>query len=123
VRGGTGGVRLVCPPGRGGWAERRIIIRPSKSAADEASILAEMGAPLVVRPGATVRPHAWLMDAIEVRAYRHTMETVNRHLETMGSERLYARTNAGFELSNLKREKKRCVSIDPLLKIRKNDAL
>ena len=44
-----------------------------------------------------MRPHAWLMDAIEVRAYRHTMETVNRHLETMGSERLYARTNAGFE--------------------------
>ena len=98
MKGGIGGVRLVCPPGRGGWAERRIIIRPSKSAADEASILAETGAPLVVRPGATVRPHAWLMDAIEVRAYRHTMETVNRHLETMGSERLYARTNAGFEL-------------------------
>ena len=45
-----------------------------------------------------MRPHAWLMDAIEVRAYRHTMETVNRHLEQMGIERLYARTNAGFEL-------------------------
>ena len=25
---------------------------------------------------ATMRPHAWLMDAIEVRAYRHTIETV-----------------------------------------------
>jgi hypothetical protein len=97
MKGGIGGVRLVCPPGRGGWAERRIIIRPSKSAADEASILAEMGAPLVVRPGATVRPHAWFMDANALHAYRHTMETVNRHLETMGSERLYARTNAGFE--------------------------
>jgi len=97
MKGGIGGMRLACPPGRGGWAERRIIIRPSKSAADEASILAEMGAPLVVRPGATVRPHAWFMDAIEVRACPHTMETVNRHLEQMGSERLYARTNAGFE--------------------------
>jgi hypothetical protein len=97
MKGGIGGVRLVCPPGRGGWAERRIIIRPSKSAADEASILAEMGAPLVVRPGATVRPHAWFMDANALHAYRHTMETVNRHLETMGSERLYAPTNAGFE--------------------------
>ena len=95
--GGTGGVRLVCPPGRGGWAERRIIIRPSKSAADEASILAEMGAPLVVRPGATVRPHAWWMDANALRAYRHTMETVNRHLETMGSERLPRGANPGFE--------------------------
>jgi hypothetical protein len=77
--------------------EGRIIIRPSKSAADEASILAEMGAPLVVRPGATVRPHAWFMDAIEVRACPHTMETVNRHLETMGSERLPRGANPGFE--------------------------
>jgi len=46
-----------------------------------------------------MRPHAWRMDAIAVRAYRHTMETVNRHPETMGSERLSARTNAGFELN------------------------
>jgi hypothetical protein len=37
------------------------------------------------------------MDAIEVRVYRHTMETVSRHLEQMGSERRSARTNAGFE--------------------------
>jgi hypothetical protein len=47
---------------------------------------------------ATIRPHAWFMDAIELRAYRHTIETVNRHLEKMGSERLSARSNAGFEL-------------------------
>ncbi|MCL6541137.1 hypothetical protein [Roseiflexus sp.] len=47
---------------------------------------------------ATIRPHAWFMDAIELRAYRHTIETVNRHLEKMGSERLSARRNAGFEL-------------------------
>jgi hypothetical protein len=47
---------------------------------------------------ANMRPHAWFMDAIELRAYRHTIETVNRHLEKMGIERLYARTNAGFEL-------------------------
>ncbi len=53
---------------------------------------------LVPVRGATMRPPAWLMDAIEVRAYRHTIETVNCHLETMGSERLCARTNAGFEL-------------------------
>ena len=91
-------MRLVCPPGRGGWAKRRIIIRPSKSAADEASILAETGVRLVPVRRANMRPHAWFMDDIELRAYRHTMETVNRHLEQMGSERLYARTNAGFEL-------------------------
>ena len=46
---------------------------------------------------ATMRPHAWLMDAIELRAYRHTIETVNSQLEKMGIERLYTRTNAGFE--------------------------
>ena len=45
-----------------------------------------------------MRPHAWLMDAIEVRAYRHTIETVNRHLEKIGSERLPRGANAGFEL-------------------------
>jgi len=45
-----------------------------------------------------MRPHAWLMDVIELRAHRHTIETVNSQLEKMGIERLYARTNAGFEL-------------------------
>jgi len=44
-----------------------------------------------------MRPHAWWMDAIAVRADRHTMETVNRHLETMGGERLPKGANAGFE--------------------------
>jgi len=45
-----------------------------------------------------MRPHAWFMDAIEVRAYRHTIETVNRQLEKMGIERLPRGANAGFEL-------------------------
>jgi transposase, IS4 family len=45
-----------------------------------------------------MRPHAWFMDAIELREYRHTIETVNSQREKMGIERLYARTNAGFEL-------------------------
>ena len=68
------------------------------SAADEASILAETGVRLVSVRRANMRPHAWFMDDIELRAYRHPIETVNSHLETMGIERLYARTNAGFEL-------------------------
>jgi len=68
------------------------------SAADAASILAETGGQLVPGRRANMRPHAWLMDAIALRAYRHTIETVNRQLETMGIERLSARTNAGFEL-------------------------
>jgi len=77
---------------------RRLGDTASKSAADAASILAETGVRLVPVRRATMRPHAWCMDAIEVRAYRHPIETVNRHLETMGIERLDARPNAGFEL-------------------------
>jgi hypothetical protein len=38
------------------------------------------------------------MDAIEVRAYRHTIETVNSQLEKMGAERLPRGANAVFEL-------------------------
>ena len=68
------------------------------SAVDEASILAETGVRLVPVRRATMRPPAWFMDAIAWRAYRHTIETVNRQLEKMGIERLSARTNAGFEL-------------------------
>ena len=77
---------------------RRLGDTASKSAADAASILAETGGRLVPVRRATMRPHAWLMDAIELRAYRHTIETVNRQLEKMGIERLDARTNAGFDL-------------------------
>ncbi len=47
---------------------------------------------------ATMRLHAWFMDVIELRAYRHTIETVNSQLEKMGIERLPGGTNAGFEL-------------------------
>jgi len=45
-----------------------------------------------------MRPHAWLMDAIALRADRHTTETINRHLEKMSARRLTAGANAGFEL-------------------------
>jgi transposase, IS4 family len=76
---------------------RRLGDTASKSAADEASILAETGVRLVPVRRANMRPHAWVMDDIELRAYRHPIETVNRHLEKMGIERLDARTNAGFE--------------------------
>jgi hypothetical protein len=68
------------------------------SAADEASILAETGVRLVPVRRANMRPHAWFMDDIELRAYRHTIETVNSQLEKMGAGRLTAGANAGFEL-------------------------
>jgi len=73
---GVRDLRLACPPGRGGWAERRIIIRRN-GAADEASILAETGVRLVPVRRATMRPHAWLMDAIELRAHRRGIEMTN----------------------------------------------
>jgi len=68
------------------------------SADDEASILAETGVRLIARRKANMAPHAWFMDELELREYRHTIETVNSQLEKMGIERLYARTNAGFDL-------------------------
>ena len=68
------------------------------SAADEASTLAETGVRLVPMRRANMRPHAWFMDVIALRAYRHTIETVNSQLEKMGAERLPRGANAVFEL-------------------------
>lgn len=71
------------------------------SAADEASMLAESGVRLIPVRRANMRPHAWFVDDIELQEYRHTIETVNSQCEKMGLERLYARTNTGFELKVL----------------------
>jgi hypothetical protein len=72
--------------------------KADNSAADAASILAETGVRPVPARRATMRPHAWLMDAIELREYRHTIETVSSQLEKMGAAHLTAGANAGFEL-------------------------
>jgi hypothetical protein len=71
------------------------------SAADEASMLAETGVRLIPVRRANMQPHAWFIDDIELHDYRHTIETVNSQCEKMGLERLYARTNPGFELKVL----------------------
>ena len=47
----------------------------------------EKGVRLIPVRRANMRPHAWFMDDIELRAYRHTIETVNSQLEKMGIER------------------------------------
>jgi len=44
---------------------------------DAVSIRAETGVRLVPVRRATMRPHAWLMDAIEVRAHRRCVEMTN----------------------------------------------
>lgn len=48
-----------------------------------------------------MKPHEWFIVDIELREYRHTIETVNSQCEKIGLERLYARTNTGLELKVL----------------------
>lgn len=50
---------------------------------------------------ANMKPHEWFIVDIELREYRHTIETVNSQCEKIGLERLYARTNTGLELKVL----------------------
>lgn len=71
------------------------------SAADEATMLGETDVRLIPVRRANMQPHAWFLDEIELHDYRHTIETVNSQCEKMGLERLYARTNPGFELKVL----------------------
>jgi len=70
------------------------------SALDEASILNEVGARLVPIRKANMRPNAWA-DDYDLRHHRHTIESVNSQLESMGIQRLHARTNPGLELKVL----------------------
>ena len=65
---------------------------------DETTIFAELGVRLVPVRKANMQAHAWFLDELELREYRHTIETVNSQLESMGVERLRARTNQGFDL-------------------------
>ena len=58
----------------------------------------ELGVRLVLVRKANMAPHAWFLDALDLRAYRHMIETLNSQLESMGVERLRARTNQGFDL-------------------------
>jgi hypothetical protein len=69
------------------------------SAADEGSILEEGQVRLIPVRRKNMQPHAWFLDELELREYRHTIETVNSQLEKMGVERLHARTHAGLELN------------------------
>jgi hypothetical protein len=56
--------------------------KADNSAADAASILAETGVRLVPVRRATMRPHAWCMDAIELRAHRRGIEMTNGQQST-----------------------------------------
>lgn len=87
---------VVLPPGA-----RLLGDKADNSAPDEATLLAATGVRLIPVRRANIQPHAWFVDEIELHDYRHTIETVNSQCEKMGLERLYARTNGGFELKVL----------------------
>lgn len=64
---------------------------------DEASIWEESEVQFVPVRRANMTPNP-LDERVLLRIYRKAIESVNSQLERMGVERLYARTNAGFEL-------------------------
>jgi hypothetical protein len=70
----------------------------SNSAKDEGSILEEAQVRLLPVRRKNMKQHEWFVDELELREYRHTLETVNSQAEAMGIERLHARTNAGVEV-------------------------
>jgi len=86
----------VLPPGARLFGDKAY-----NSAPDEASMMGDTRVRLIPVRRANMQPHAWFVDDIELRDYRHTIETVNSQCEKMGLERLHARTNPGFELKVL----------------------
>lgn len=66
------------------------------SAADEAA-LAGFGLRLIPVRKKNMKPHHWI-DELNLEYYRHGIETVNSQLESMGIQRLRARTYTGFEI-------------------------
>lgn len=80
------------------WGARVFGDKAFNSRTDEASIAAATGVRLVPVRKRNMRPHAWFVDELELEEYRHTIETVNSQLESMGVERLRARTNQGLDL-------------------------
>lgn len=62
-----------------------------------ASILRETGVQLIALRRKNMRPLDWA-DDYDLRQYRRRIETINSQLESMGFERLHARSNLGFEI-------------------------
>jgi hypothetical protein len=62
-----------------------------------ASILKDTGVRLIAKPRRNMRPLDWI-DEYDLDHFRRRIETINSQLESMGIERLHARTSAGFEI-------------------------
>ncbi|MBK9715078.1 MAG: hypothetical protein IPO81_27895 [Kouleothrix sp.] len=71
------------------------------NAPDEASILDDTNVCLIPVRRTNMQPHAWFVDDIELRDYRHTIETVNSQCKKMGLEWLHAHTHPDFEVKVL----------------------
>jgi hypothetical protein len=67
------------------------------SAADAHSILEATGVHLITARRKNMSPNSWA-DDYDLRLYRKQIETVYSQMERMGTQRLYSRTNPGFEL-------------------------
>lgn len=67
------------------------------SADDARTILAEVGVRIVAIPRKNMPANSWA-DEYDMRLYRKRIETVYSQLESMGIQRLHARTNPGFDL-------------------------
>jgi len=67
------------------------------SADDAHTILEETGVRLVSIRRKNMTPNSWA-DDFDLRLYRKRIETVYSQMEVMGTQRLHARTNLGFDL-------------------------
>ena len=65
--------------------------------ADEATLLTEISVRLIPIRRKNMKQHRWA-DEFDLHTYRHSIETLNSQLESMGINRLHARTNAGFDI-------------------------
>jgi hypothetical protein len=64
---------------------------------DAKTIEKDTGVKVVSVKRKNMKPNFWL-DQLELEQYRKGIETRNSQIEKMGIERLYARTNDGFEI-------------------------
>lgn len=83
---------FLLPPGA-----RLLGDKAFNSAPDEASLWQDTGIRLVPIRKVNMTPNTWA-DDYDLRLHRHTVETLNSQMESMGVQHLRARTNRGLEL-------------------------
>jgi hypothetical protein len=66
------------------------------SSDDETALLTEMGVKLIPARRKDMKEQNTLSEFFGLQRYRHSIETVNSQLHSMGAQKLKARTNQGF---------------------------